>query len=296
MAVRVYHFFQSVKPDGADTSGVRPSNWNEDHVFENIADDTLVTHLTEQNAVNITNATTSTSTTTGALKVAGGVGIAGTINVGGTAKFFGDFVLPKTSGFGIKVDTATPTYPWRDLEGVLYPDPAGVNSPTLAAVRGGLVRNYFYSVNDKMDFAFHIPHDYVPGTDLYIHIHWSHNGTAISGSLTVSLATTYAKGHNQAAFPAEKTVTITYATVNIATTPQYQHRIDEVQWSSNGGSASLFDSAKVETDGMILGTMTVTGIPTITGGSTNEPFIVYIDLHYQSTNIGTKAKAPGFWT
>lgn len=215
--------------------------------------------------------------------------------VTGTLTALGDIVLPKTSGFGIQVDTAAPTFPWQDLPGILRPDPIGASSPTLAAVRGGLTREFFYSANDKMDMDFHIPHDYVAGSDLFLHIHWGHNGTAISGNFVVTFTYTYAKGHNQAIFPAEKAVVMTYATVNIATTPRYIHRIDEIQLSSNGGSATLQDTALIEPDGVFLVNMTVTTIPTITGGTTNEPFVCYADMHYQSTNIGTKQKAPNFY-
>lgn len=216
--------------------------------------------------------------------------------VGNTTKVSGTLIVAKDSGYGIKVDTTTPTFGWQDLFGTLRHDTGGVNSPTLAAFRGGVVREFFYSVNDKMDMEFHIPHDYAPGTDLYWHLHWAHNGTAISGNLVVNFASTYAKGHGQAIFPAEKTVTLTVATTDIATTPQYSHRIDEIVMSSTGGSATLWDNALFEPDGVFAMNMTVTGIPTITGGTTNEPCIFYADIHYQSTNIATKNKAPNFYT
>jgi len=204
-------------------------------------------------------------------------------------------VLSKTSGRGIKVDIVSPTFPWADIIGLMEEDPGGANSPVLTTFRGGLVRDYAYTTNDKVDLRFHIPHDYAPGTDMHVHVHWSHNGTAISGNFTLSCASTYAKGHNQAIYPAEKTVTITYATVDIATTPQYIHRIDEVPWSSNGGSATLFDSALIEPDGLVKMNCTLTSLPTITGGSTPRVFIDFIDLHYQSTGINTKQKAPNFY-
>jgi len=222
--------------------------------------------------------------------------LTGDLEVAGVSEFNDSIVIEKTAGLGIKVDTATPTFPWVDLFGVLRPDPGGANSPTLATVRGGLTREYFYTTNDKMDMDFHIPHDYVPGTDIYMHIHWGHNGTAISGNMVVAFSYTYAKGHNQAIYPVEKTITMTYATVNIATTPQYIHRIDEVVMSSAGGSATLLDNALLEPDGVVIMNMTVTGIPTITGGSTNLPFIHYADIHYQSTSIGTKQKSPNFYS
>ncbi len=115
--------------------------------------------------------------------------------------------MPKTSGVGIKTDsTGTPAYGWKDLMGQIVIDEAGVNAATLAAYRGGNIREYRFSVNDKVDLRFHIPHDYVPGTHLYIHHHWSHNGTAITGTgtLTATYDVSYAKGYNQGAFTAEK--------------------------------------------------------------------------------------------
>jgi hypothetical protein len=212
----------------------------------------------------------------------------------------GGLRLPKTSGLGIKVDsTGTPTFPWRDLIGDITPKASGVGSPTLATFRGGNVRSFFYSAGDDGDAVFHIPHDYVPGTDLFLHLHWAHNGTAISGSLVVNFYITYAKGHNQASdgnFAAEVTRTLTVSTPNIATVPQYRHRVDETQISAASPAASQIDSDIIETDGLILVHFDTVTIPTITGGSTNEPAYFTLDIHYQSTSIGTKQKAPDFWT
>ena len=205
-------------------------------------------------------------------------------------------VLNKATNMGIKVDTAAPTYPWADIIGNVVVDAAGAGAPTLAAFIGGAVRRWAFSAGDMADCEFHIPHDYAPGTDLYVHVHWAHNGTAISGNFIGTFTYTYAKGHNQANFSTEKVVSCTYATVNIGTTPRYRHRIEEVQLSSAGGSASLLDSTLVEADGVIGMNYTQTTVPTITGGAPNEPFVFFIDIHYQSTGIGTKQKAPPFFT
>ncbi len=212
----------------------------------------------------------------------------------------GGLMIPKTSGLGIKVDSlGTPTFGWRDIIGNITPKQSGAGSPTLAAWRGGLVRAYYYSASDDGDDVYHIPHDYVPGSDLYLHVHWGHNGTAISGSLVINFYFTYAKGHNQASdgsFAAEKNLTLTVSTPDIATIPQYRHRVDEIQLSAASPTANQLDSDIIEVDGLILLHYDVTTIPTITGGSTNEPAIFTVDVHYQSTNLGTKAKAPDFWT
>lgn len=210
-------------------------------------------------------------------------------------KFQDKIVLPKASGYGIEVDTVSPSFGWRDLLGIMRPDPGGANSPVLAAVRGGLCREFFYGANDKLDLDFHIPHDYLKGSDVFLHIHWGHIGTAISGNFVVTFTHTYAKGHNQAIFPAEKAVVMTYNTVDITTTPQYIHRIDEIQLSVSGGSSTQIDTALLEPDGVIMLDMTATTIPTITGGGTNKPFICYTDIHYQSTSIATKQRAPDFY-
>jgi hypothetical protein len=107
---------------------------------------------------------------------------------------------------------------------------------------------------------------------------------------------TYAKGHNQANFSTEINPTITVSTPDIATIPRYRHRVDEIQLSAASPSASQLNSSLIEVDGLLLVHFDVTTIPTITGGSPNEPTILTIDLHYQSTGIGTKQKAPPFWT
>lgn len=207
----------------------------------------------------------------------------------------GNIVLAKTAGVGLKVDTTTPTYPWRDIEGTVVPRAAAPNQATLNVFRGGAVREWAFAAGDVSDNHFHIPHDYLPGSDLFIHVHWGHNGTTITGNMVFTISYTYAKGHNQAIFPAETVATITYNTVNIATTPQYVHRIDEIQITAASPGAGQIASSLIEPDGMFLVNVAASTIPTITGGSPDQPFIFEIDLHYQSTNIGTKQKAPNFY-
>ena len=206
-------------------------------------------------------------------------------------------VRPKTKGWGTKVDTATPTWPWRDLEGAVVPRASAPNAATLEIFRG-TIRRWAFAADDVSDNAFHIPHDYVPGSDLFVHVHWSHAGTAISGSIGFTLAHSYAKGHGQAAFAAEKSLSWSLSTPDVATIPQYQHIITETQLSAASPTAAQIDSDDIEVDGLIICTLAVPTIPTITGsagGAVNRPYIHFIDLHYQSTEIGTKGKAPDFW-
>lgn len=211
--------------------------------------------------------------------------------------FGGDIVLPKTSGNGIRVDTSTPTYPWRDLIGQIIPSTGGGSNPALSTFIGGQVSAYSFTAGKKIDqIPFHIPHDYLPGSDIFIHVHWAHNGTAISGSFIVDFYTTYAQGFNQGtSFQSEIDSTLTISTPNITTIPQYAHNISELQLSNTGGDSTHLNSANLQVDGLILVSLVTTSIPTITGGSPNAPFIFMCDIHYQSTSIGTKEKAPNFY-
>jgi hypothetical protein len=55
-----------------------------------------------------------------------------------TSKILGDgtYVFPKTAGIGFKLDTTTPTYPWRDLIGHIDIDVTGANAATLTPFIG----------------------------------------------------------------------------------------------------------------------------------------------------------------
>lgn len=207
----------------------------------------------------------------------------------------GDLCLPNASGNGIRVNTATPTFPYHDLIGTFIPDIAGADAPTIAAFRGGNARAYAFAANDRSDYFYHIPHDYLPNQTAYIHVHWGHNGTNISGTFTATLYVTYSKGHNQSTFSAEVTTTCTRSSLTIGAYPQYCHDVVEVALTSAGGSASTLDSALIEPDGVILVGLILTTAPTITGG-TADPFIFTVDIHYQSIGVGTKNKSPNFYT
>lgn len=225
--------------------------------------------------------------------VADGTGntvVGGTLAVTGVSTMSDTIVLPKTSGKGIKVDTATPIFGWRDIIGNVQPKATGVGSPARSVYRGN-IGDYAFALNDVCDFMFHLPHDYAPGTDLYFHVHWSHNdGTSVTGNAVFTFYYAYSKGHNQAIFPAEKTLTLTYATTDLATTPQYRHRIEETAMTGATAGAVLTDRALIEVDGLVQGTLKLTGIPTF--GAGGKLFIHTCDIHYQSTGIATSQKSP----
>lgn len=218
-------------------------------------------------------------------------------------------VISAAEGQGIMVDLANPTWGWRDIEGLIYPDTsAPATAPVIGTfIPGGIggVKAYAYESNDLAYFSFHIPHDYAPGTDLYIHSHWGHNSATIGapGIITFDYDITYAKGHHQQAFGTPVLVSTNELVINIASHPQYYHEITEGQLSTPGGSVgALLDTNEIEPDGVIAGTVRVNfpaGIfnattPTGTAGA-GVVYLFTMDLHYQSTNIGTKNRTPDFY-
>jgi hypothetical protein len=233
--------------------------------------------------------------------IAGAAGKAGMYirDEGGLLTGIGDgfLILDKTSGKGIKIDTGTPTFGWRDLLGTIIPRERGSVAPAFTAFRGGQVKDYAFSGGDEIDLiTYHIPHDYVKGTDIFFHPHWGHNGTAISGSFVLDYYVTYAKGHGQAIFLAEINLTQTIVTTNITTHPRWCHEVNDIQLSTSGGGGSQLDTDLLEPDGVIQMAVITTTIPTITGSvESNLPYIFEIDVHYQSTNIATKDKKPDFY-
>lgn len=184
---------------------------------------------------------------------------------------------------------------WKGMIGCPIARTSGLTDPDFVAVRGGANDAYAFSASDEIQFLFHIPHDYALGTDIFFHVDWLHNGTAINGTMTWAYAATYAKGHNQAEFPAEVTGNISYATVDIATTPKYRYRVDEIQLSASTPSGSQIDTDLLEPDGLIMININASAIPTITGGSPNEPFMLTCGIHYQADMDGTLNKAPDFY-
>lgn len=145
----------------------------------------------------------------------------------------GPLVFSRLSGHGIKVDPDDPRFTWRDLEGPIIAAFTGANRPVLTTYDGE-IEEFAFAANDHYSIIkYHIPHDYVPGSDLFI-------------------------------------------------------------LSTPGGSASQIDTDLLEPDGLIVLHFNVPTIPTVTGGAA-KPFIHYVDVHYQSTGIGTKQKAPDFY-
>lgn len=191
-------------------------------------------------------------------------------------------IVDKDIGEGIKVDKALPTFGWQDLLGRISVRGVGGQDPTFAVYRSP-VRQFRFNVNDECWLEFHIPHDHLPNSDVFLHAHWSLASAGISENITWGFDVSYSKGHGQGAFTSPVNI---LTAVTPTSTTQYQHIITEVQATGVG----KIDKSILEPDGLILCRTYLHANSGVT-----PPFLHFADLHYQTTNIGTKQKSPDFY-
>jgi hypothetical protein len=209
-------------------------------------------------------------------------------------------VFEKASGNGIKVDQATPTFGFADIIGDQFSKNTGGTRPTLTAYNG-VVNAWQFGNGDEAFITYHIPHDYVPGTDIHLHVHWSQNNAgATGGTVDFRYTGVYAKGHNRVSGGTFTAVPITalFSSIDIndgnSGLDQYQQHLTEVTISATTATGALFDRDGFEPDGVVELTLEMDA--TNLTGTPSNPFIHYIDLHYQTTGVfGTKSRTPDFY-
>jgi len=206
----------------------------------------------------------------------------------------GNLVMDKATNIGIKVDNVTPTFGFADIIGDQFSKNTGATKPTLATYNG-VINAWQFGVGDEAYISFHIPHDYVAGTPIFLHVHWSHINTFVTGgTLTFKATSILSKSHNQQPFQSTPSVGTFTGT---ASTVQYQQILSEVLYSDGTPTGIEIDTANLEPDSVIEMTFEVDANNiTVSSGGVPDPFVHFVDIHYQSTGLmGTKDKAPDFY-
>lgn len=221
-----------------------------------------------------------------------GYGIIDAVNKAGDT-MTGSLSLPKDKEKGLLIDGQ---YTWIDIIGDVTPKTGGARAAVLTQYIGA-VNSWAHSATSYGDLLYHIPHEYAEGTDMFIHVHWGHNGTNIAGSFIVNFYATYAKRTYPATpFVTPVPLTLTLTSLDMTNSPRYGHRVDEILLSTPNGSANLLNTNLLEVDGLIAIHYVINTIPSITGSDfSNLPYIHTIDLHVQSKNIGTINKDPDYY-
>jgi hypothetical protein len=178
------------------------------------------------------------------------------------------------------VDTPLVPTGWRDLRSALVGTASGAAAPSLTVFGPtGFMKQLAFGIGDSVYIAFHVDHDYKPGSIAFPHIHWTTNGTQ-TNSVKWQLEYTIASGHNQSSFPADTTLTVEEAAHGTA----WRHMITE---HPTGFSM-------IEPDTLILAELT-----RITNGGTNNTdtvFGLFVDMHYETQQYATPSRVPDFYT
>jgi len=84
--------------------------------------------------------------------------------------------------------------------------------------------------------------------------------------------------------------------VQAANTTRYQHMIAETALSISGGSGTQLDTDLIEVDGLLFCRLYLDSNDLTDSVAPPDPFVHFVDIHYQSTGVPTKNRAPDFWT
>lgn len=160
----------------------------------------------------------------------------------------------------------------------------GPTEPSMQQFRDNIYMLAFSQFDVQEGFAsFHIDHDYALNTNLYPHIHWSCNTSAI-GTVRWGFEYSIAKGHQQQAFPSPTTVYVEQTTDG---TP-YKHYIAEVS------DLNSISGAGIEPDTIIL-LRVFRDATHINDTLDAQAFGICLDLHYVVDKAATKNKRPNFY-
>jgi hypothetical protein len=176
---------------------------------------------------------------------------------------------------------------WNDLVQDVVVRSGTANAPSVNPYRDGLYAYAFDAATTNECFAnFHFGHDYIPGSMVYPHVHWSPNTTA-TGVVRWGVEYTWARRHDstgQTAFPATQTLCIE---TEIVGDHQYQHMVNE----SPDGSG--IPGSTMEVDAIIMCRF-FRDAGHINDTFPDPVFLLSVDIHYQSLVKTTPLRFPPF--
>jgi len=165
--------------------------------------------------------------------------------------------------------------------------PGGALDPTVKTFKAPLLLPAFAGsgANNQATYRFHIPHDWVIGSDFYMHTHWALNEVSPTGNVKWKITWCYARGYELGDFGTEIVTTIADADVN---STKYAHHISESEAIT---PAILGENAQI--DGIILACVERDTSDT----NNDDAFLIEFDLHYLSdgnTTVDKNESGSGF--
>jgi len=180
----------------------------------------------------------------------------------------------------IKRDTFLKREGYEDLRPTGEYSPGGASDPSVKTFIAPLLIPAFAGsgTNNQATYRFHFPHDLVPGSDFYMHVHWGNNQVSPSGNVKWKITWRYARGYELGDFGTEIVTILPDATVNAT---QYKHHITE---SLAITPAILGEDVQI--DGVIIACLERDTSDT----NNDDAFMLEFDIHYLSDGNKTVDK------
>ena len=162
---------------------------------------------------------------------------------------------------------------WNDYlaPGIQLETGSPSTAPVLRQLRDGIMMYAFDPIQMNQAWSsIHILHDYIPGTNLFPHIHWTCNNASPSGTVRWGIEYTLAQGYDLGAFGATQTIILEPSVGN-----QYSHHITETL------DIDSIDGSNIDHDTVVLFRIFRDGLHA-NDTFADDAFLLYMDFHYQS--------------
>jgi hypothetical protein len=163
----------------------------------------------------------------------------------------------------------------------------GSNAPSPTIFIGGISAYEFSPTTMNECFVnFHMRHDYIAGTMVYPHVHWSHN-TDVSGVVRWGFEYTLARRNDSTGNVTFASPTTLYIEHNVTAGTQYQHHVNE---SADGLGIAGTD---LQEDALII--CRVFRDATHANDTYPDPIhLLTVDIHYECDTLSTPLRVPPF--
>ena len=180
-----------------------------------------------------------------------------------------------------------PTIGWNDLVQDVNVK-VGTNAPELGTFRDNIAAFMFGPDQATECFSnFHMRHDYIPGTMIYPHVHWSINSLN-TGVVRWGIEYTLARRWESTGLRTFGPVQTLYIDCNVAAPSQYMHFVNE---SPDGAGIPGTD---LETDALVLCRFfRDSEHPNDT--FPDPVFLLTVDIHYECSHLSTPSRFPPFY-
>jgi hypothetical protein len=175
---------------------------------------------------------------------------------------------------------------WNDLvQDVLVR--TGANSPSPTVFIGGITAYEFAAATMNECFVnFHMRHDYIAGTMVYPHVHWSHIVDS-TGVVRWGFEYTLARRNDSTGTVTFASPTTLYIEHNVTAGTQYQHFVNE------GADGLGIAGTDLQEDALII--CRVFRDATHANDTYPDPIhLLTVDIHYECNTLSTPLRVPPF--